>query len=89
MWPFGPVSPIKNNDLLVSNTTKEFESFPVHHRTHARSEAVVAQLVEHFLGKEEVSGSIPDNGSTFTQLARASVASGSAPIWYSDLWVRH
>ena len=26
-------------------------------------QAVVAQSVEHFLGKEEVSGSIPDNGS--------------------------
>ncbi len=26
-------------------------------------EAVVAQLVEHVLGKNEVSGSIPDNGS--------------------------
>ncbi len=26
--------------------------------------AHVAQLVEHFLGKEEVSGSIPDMGST-------------------------
>ena len=25
--------------------------------------AVVAQLVEHVLGKDEVSGSIPDNGS--------------------------
>ena len=25
--------------------------------------AVVAQLVEHVLGKNEVSGSIPDNGS--------------------------
>jgi hypothetical protein len=35
--------------------------------THGKMErldsAVVAQLVEHFLGKEEVSGSIPDNGS--------------------------
>jgi hypothetical protein len=28
--------------------------------------AVVAQLVEHFLGKEEVSGSSPDNGSSLT-----------------------
>ena len=28
-----------------------------------RYQAVVAQLVEHFLGKEEVTGSIPVNGS--------------------------
>ncbi len=38
---------------------RRFESFPVH---QAR-QAVVAQLVEHFLGKEEVTGSIPVNGS--------------------------
>jgi hypothetical protein len=29
--------------------------------------AVVAQLVEHFLGKEEVTGSIPVNGSRFLE----------------------
>jgi len=32
--------------------------------------AVVAQLVEHFLGKEEVTGSIPVNGSRFLSSAR-------------------
>jgi hypothetical protein len=30
--------------------------------------ALVAQLVEHFLGKEEVTGSIPVEGSTKTVL---------------------
>jgi hypothetical protein len=30
-------------------------------------QAVVAQLVEHFLGKEEVTGSIPVNGSRFLE----------------------
>ena len=40
---------------------RRFESFPVHHFTRR---AVVAQLVEHFLGKEEVTGSIPVNGSS-------------------------
>ncbi len=28
--------------------------------------AVVAQLVEHVIGNDEVSGSIPDNGSEFS-----------------------
>jgi hypothetical protein len=40
---------------------RRFESFPVHH--FDCRQAVVAQLVEHFLGKEEVTGSIPVNGS--------------------------
>ena len=30
----------------------------------AQKSAVVAQLVEHIHGKDEVSGSIPDNGSS-------------------------
>jgi hypothetical protein len=41
---------------------RRFESFPVH-QFNSR-QAVVAQLVEHFLGKEEVTGSIPVNGSS-------------------------
>ena len=41
---------------------RSFESFPVH-QFNSR-QAVVAQLVEHFLGKEEVTGSIPVNGSS-------------------------
>src|SRR3954465_8639691 len=40
---------------------RRFESFPVHHFNCRQ--AVVTQLVEHFLGKEEVTGSIPVNGS--------------------------
>ena len=40
---------------------RRFESFPVHHECGS---AVVAQLVEHFLGKEEVTGPIPVNGSS-------------------------
>ena len=53
---------------------RRFESFPVHQFCAldrkagekaflSRVRAVVAQLVEHFLGKEEVTGSIPVNGS--------------------------
>jgi hypothetical protein len=41
---------------------RRFESFPVH-QFYVMFKAVVAQLVEHFLGKEEVTGSIPVNGS--------------------------
>ena len=43
---------------------RRFESFPVHHELLNRSsQAVVAQLVERVLGKDEVTGSIPVNGS--------------------------
>jgi hypothetical protein len=40
---------------------RRFESSPVHQIVLA----VVAQLVERVLGKDEVTGSIPVNGSTF------------------------
>ena len=40
---------------------RRFESFPVHHIGAA--EAVVAQLVERVLGKDEVTSSILVNGS--------------------------
>ena len=44
------------------NTRVRFPS-PALELTHKNSEAVVAQLVEHFLGKEEVVGSSPTNSS--------------------------
>jgi hypothetical protein len=40
------------------------------HRQIVEDIAHIAQLVEHFLGKEEVIGSIPIVGSTFGFLAR-------------------
>src|SRR5581483_8547634 len=50
---------------------RRFESFPVHHsrsRTadsaYSRNQAVVAQLVERVLGKDEVTSSILVNGSS-------------------------
>ncbi len=39
-----------------------FESLPAH-KIELEEQAVVAQSVEHFHGKEKVSGPIPDNGS--------------------------
>jgi hypothetical protein len=41
---------------------RRFESFPVHHLSISR--AVVAQLVERVLGKDEVTSSILVNGSS-------------------------
>ena len=38
-------------------------------------DAHVAQLVEHFLGKEEVTGSIPVVGSSFRSLRELQLAS--------------
>ena len=35
--------------------------------------AVVAQLVEHVIGNDEVSGSIPDNGSRVSHLSSVGV----------------
>ena len=59
---------------------RRFESFPVHQSRPAfligrgqTRRAVVAQLVEHFLGKEEVSGSIPDNGSITPQIYAVAI----------------
>ena len=45
---------------------RRFESFPVHQSFEL---AVVAQLVERVLGKDEVIGSIPINGSRFSSSA--------------------
>jgi hypothetical protein len=55
---------------------RRFESFPVHHLSISR--AVVAQLVERVLGKDEVTSSILVIGSSLrSALARPSVGSAS------------
>jgi hypothetical protein len=78
-------------DVLISTATSETEAetkqiaFLCSYMT-----AVVAQLVEHVHGKDEVSGSIPDNGSmggyrsgqpgqTVNLLAYAFVGSNPTP----------
>ncbi len=45
-----------------------FESLPAHHVP--RASALIAQLVEHILGKNEVIGSSPIQGSTLSQEAK-------------------
>ena len=42
-------------------------------------QAVVAQLVEHVIGNDEVSGSIPDNGSR-SETCRTG---DSSTLWYT------
>ena len=41
---------------------------------HAKSQAPVAQLAEHFISNEEVSGSKPDGGSQARFLVKARTA---------------
>ena len=48
-----------------------FESLPAHHVLRAL--ALIAQLVEHILGKNEVIGSSPIQGSTFPLYSRKSL----------------
>ena len=56
-------------------------SNPVSRSTFSTGErAHVAQLVEHALGKGEVSGSIPDMGSISCVVARPGAAAGTAEI---------
>jgi hypothetical protein len=51
-------------------------SNPVSRSRNMAIDAHVAQLAEHVLGKDEVSGSSPDMGSTFSAFGSATVNGG-------------
>ena len=58
---------------------RRFESSPVHHE-FCLQKAVVAQLVERVLGKDEVTSSILVNGSRFSSVFEGLMTHGERKI---------
>ncbi len=64
----------KNSDTNVLNKPKSFEVLSNCFLNSSKNLlSRCSSGVEHFLGKEEVSGSIPDNGSSFFLIIKSGV----------------